>query len=143
MKLFGLLAAAVVWALPVSAQNETEQKPTVHKVIMQLVDNDAKELNGLFKQLNNLTNGYGDRMAIEVVCHGPGIDVLHKERSEHYEDLIEMTKRGVVFYGCENTLRGRNIPRDALFEEFDLVPMGIGEIVEKQEQGWSYIKAGL
>jgi intracellular sulfur oxidation DsrE/DsrF family protein len=28
-------------------------------------------------------------------------------------------------------------------EEFEFVPMGIGEVMEKQEQGWSYVKGGI
>jgi intracellular sulfur oxidation DsrE/DsrF family protein len=71
------------------------------------------------------------------------LDLLHKERSIYRDELLLLKDRGVIFVGCENTLKGRNIPREAIMSEFDLVPMGIGEVIEKQEDGWSYIKGGI
>lgn len=44
---------------------------------------------------------------------------------------------------CQNTMNQRNIKEDELIEEAEIVPAGIAEIVEKQEQGWSYIKGGF
>jgi intracellular sulfur oxidation DsrE/DsrF family protein len=114
-----------------------------HKIVMQLVDNAPNVQKGLLKQLNNLKDGYGDDVSIEVVCHGPGLDLLHKERSEYEAQLNALKSRGIVFLACENTLKGRNIPKEAIMDGFDFVPMGIGHIVERQEVGWSYIKAGL
>jgi len=116
---------------------------TPHKLVVQMVDNNPKVQNGLLKQLNNLKNGYGEEITIEVVCHGPGLDLLHKERSEYREELLALKERGIIFMACENTLKGRDIPREAIMEEFDFVPMGIGEVMEKQEQGWSYVKGGI
>ena len=116
---------------------------TPHKLVVQMVDNNTKVQNGLIKQLNNLKDGYGENITIEVVCHGPGLDLLHKERSEYREELLALKERGIIFLACENTLKGRDIPREDIMEEFDFVPMGIGEVMEKQEQGWSYVKGGI
>ena len=134
-----LFALSMVSFTPmkVTAQN------TPHKLVVQMVDNNPKVQNGLIKQLNNLKNGYGEEITIEVVCHGPGLDLLHKERSEYREELLALKERGIIFVACENTLKGRDIPREAIMEEFDFVPMGIGEVMEKQEQGWSYVKGGI
>lgn len=134
---FFTLALAIVPRIA-SAQNEAS-----HKIVMQLVNNDVKVQKGLLKQLNNLKDGYGDDVLIEVVCHGPGLDLLHKERSTHYDALIALKDRGIVFLACENTLKGKNIPKEAIMDEFGFVPMGIGHIIERQEENWSYIKAGL
>lgn len=47
------------------------------------------------------------------------------------------------FVVCENTLKNRKISKDAFPEILvEYTPAGIAEIVEKQEQGWSYIKGG-
>ncbi len=122
---------------------KTFAQNTPHKLVVQMVDNNPKVQNGLIKQLNNLKNGYGEEITIEVVCHGPGLDLLHKERSGYREELLALKERGIIFVACENTLKGRDIPREAIMEEFDFVPMGIGEVMEKQEQGWSYVKGGI
>jgi intracellular sulfur oxidation DsrE/DsrF family protein len=135
--LFFALSMVSFTPMKVIAQN------TPHKLVVQMVDNNPKVQNGLIKQLNNLKNGYGEEITIEVVCHGPGLDLLHKERSEYREELLALKERGIIFVACENTLKGRDIPREAIMEEFDFVPMGIGEVMEKQEQGWSYVKGGI
>jgi intracellular sulfur oxidation DsrE/DsrF family protein len=135
--LFFALSMVSFTPMKVIAQN------TPHKLVIQMVDNNPKVQNGLIKQLNNLKNGYGEEITIEVVCHGPGLDFLHKERSEYREELLALKERGIIFVACENTLKGRDIPREAIMEEFDFVPMGIGEVMEKQEQGWSYVKGGI
>jgi len=135
--LFFALSMVSFTPMKVIAQN------TPHKLVVQMVDNNPKVQNGLIKQLNNLKNGYGEEITIEVVCHGPGLDLLHKERSEYREELLALKERGIIFMACENTLKGRDIPREAIMEEFDFVPMGIGEVMEKQEQGWSYVKGGI
>ncbi len=44
---------------------------------------------------------------------------------------------------CENTMRQKKIQKSQLLPFLETVPMGIGEIILKQEQGWAYIKAGL
>jgi intracellular sulfur oxidation DsrE/DsrF family protein len=135
--LFFALSMVSFTPMKVIAQN------TPHQLVVQMVDNNPKVQNGLIKQLNNLKNGYGEEITIEVVCHGPGLDLLHKERSEYREELLALKERGIIFVACENTLKGRDIPREAIMEEFDFVPMGIGEVMEKQEQGWSYVKGGI
>jgi intracellular sulfur oxidation DsrE/DsrF family protein len=40
-------------------------------------------------------------------------------------------------------LKEREVPKEAILPNMDYVKMGIGEIVVKQEQGWTYIKAGF
>jgi intracellular sulfur oxidation DsrE/DsrF family protein len=109
---------------------------------MQLTSNDINVHKGLTKQLNNLKNGWGDSVEIEVVCHGPGIDFITTEKSGFKEEINQLLKRGIVFVACENTMREKQIPKESIMMGMQFVQMGIGEIVVKQEQGWSYIKAG-
>jgi intracellular sulfur oxidation DsrE/DsrF family protein len=110
---------------------------------MQLVSGDELVHKGLIKQLNNLKNGWGDTVAIEVVCHGPGIELLMKEKSTQQNEIQKLIKRDIVFVACENTMREKKISYEAILPNTKFVVMGIGEIVIKQEQGWSYIKAGF
>jgi hypothetical protein len=50
----------------------------------------------------------------------------------------------MLFLVCENTLKNRKISKDVFVTELvEYIPAGIAEIVEKQEQGWSYIKGGF
>jgi uncharacterized protein len=48
-----------------------------------------------------------------------------------------------VFLACENTIAERKLDRSKIIPEAGFVKAGIIHIVERQEDGWSYIKAGF
>ena len=78
-----------------------------------------------------------------MVCHGPGIFMLYKDKSIVTAKIKEMKTRGVSFVAFENTMIAKKINKEDLLEELDYVKMGIGEIIFKQEAGWSFVKAGF
>ena len=66
-----------------------------------------------------------------------------KNNTKYQTRLQTLQAKGVKFVVCENTLKNRKITKDAFPEILvEYIPAGIAEIVEKQEQGWSYIKGG-
>jgi intracellular sulfur oxidation DsrE/DsrF family protein len=137
----GLFIASII--IPQHAFAQAKNKSAKHKIVMQLTSADTLVYAGLFKQLKNLKEGWGETVTIEVVCHGPGINLLHSEKSTFSNQLQAFTDKGIKFIACENTLKERNITKDKILPMASFVLMGIGEIVEKQEKGWSYIKAGF
>lgn len=138
-----VLLVILIWPLSNAiAQKVKKQALPQHRIIMQLVSADENVHKGLMRQLHNLKNGWGDSVAIEVVCHGPGIELLMHEKTTQLEEIEKLKDRGVVFVACENTMREKKIPHESILSGMKYVMMGIGEIVLKQEQGWSYIKAG-
>ncbi len=135
-----LLAITVLFfTFHLSAQNAVTQ----HRVVIQLSSNDTLAWKGVMNNIKNLKNGWGDSVSIEVVAHGPGIDFLTKGKTTQQERITYFKSKGVVFVGCENTLTERKITKENIISEAGFVKMGVGEIILKQEQGWSYIKAGF
>lgn len=131
-----------------SAQSSPSQEsqagsPQKHRIVMQLSGNDTLLWKGLMNNLKNLKAGWGDNVEIEVVTHGPGIQMLMKANTTQQEKIAHFKKMGVVFVVCENTMREKNVTKDQLIPEAGTVKMGVGEVVMKQEQGWSYIKVGF
>jgi hypothetical protein len=116
---------------------------TEHKIVFQLTSEDPKLHKGLIKQLNNLKNGWGESVEMEVVCHGPGINFLIVGISEYQKEIEELSVKGIHFVACENTLIEKKIDKNTVIPNLEFVKMGIGEIVLKQEIGWSYIKVGF
>ena len=114
-----------------------------HRIVMQLSSNDTLVWKGLMNNLKHLKAGWGDSVVIEVVAHGPGLDFLTKGKTTQQEKINHFKQMGIVFIACENTMMERKIPKESIIAEAAFVRMGIGEIVRKQEQGWSYIKAGF
>jgi intracellular sulfur oxidation DsrE/DsrF family protein len=119
------------------------QKTPKHKIVMQLASNDTMVWKGLVNNLRNLKEGWGDSLQLEVVAHGPGIELLMYQKTTQLEKIRSMKAKGIVFYACENTMKEKKIPHESIIPEATFVRMGIGHIVIRQEQGWSYIKTGF
>ena len=93
-------------AIPARAQQAPLQdKPFAeHKIVLQLSDGDARKQALVLSVANNLLKAYDpDKVAIEVVAFGPGIDLLlsGSERRKQVESLIA---QGVRFDICLNTV---------------------------------------
>lgn len=140
-----MIILAILFSLSgLSAQNKNKakvKKPQVHKIVFQMVSKDTADHNAMVRQLSNILKlSPGTRL--EVVCHGPGLSFIHKEKSMVLTSLGSLANQQVDFVACEFTMQQKNIKREQLMDQCRTVPGGILEIVEKQEKGWSYIKAG-
>ncbi len=142
--LFAITVSVVAQKTKQSALKNTSAAKTSnqHKVVIQLTSEDSLVHKSLMKQLNNILTAAPDTK-IEVVCHGPGISMLVIDKTTVHDKIQQMKSKGVVFMACENTLRERNIPKEKIISEAGFVPSALVEIITKQEEGWSYIKAGF
>ncbi len=122
------------------AQEKQKINPE-HKIIFQLTSGDSLAHKQLMKQFNNILT-VSPSTLIELVCHGAGMDMLISGKTIVEEKINDLAKRGVVFNACEFSIKERKIDRTKILKIAGYVPAGIVEIVSKQEQGWSYIKAG-
>ncbi len=133
-----LLLLAILIGMAAQAQD----KPTHHRIVMQLTSGDTLVHKGLMRQLRNMLEA-APTMELEVVCHGPGLDLLMSDRSIVTDKVKQFSERGIVFLACENTIKERNLDRAKVLPEAGFVKAGIIHIVLRQEEGWSYIKAGF
>ncbi len=124
----------------IAQTNSTSAK--VHKIIFQLMSDDTAVHTGLMKQLNNVLAA-APRTKIEVVCHGPGINLLINEKTTVHNKIRELRSKDVLFLACENTLKDKNISKEKIIPEAGYVQSGIIQIVTRQEEGWGYIKSGF
>lgn len=116
---------------------------THHQVLLHLATSDSSAHKGLINQLNGLREAFGDSVAIEVVVHGPGVDFLMTAKSTQRENIQKVIANGVQFYACENTMKARKISKEEMLPQVGFVKFGLAEIVQKQEEGWTYIKTGF
>lgn len=140
-----MIILAILFSLSgLSAQHKNKvkvRKAQVHKIVFQMVSKDTADHNAMVRQIFNIQK-LAPGSNIEVVCHGPGISFIHKEKSMVLTKLAELANSKVDIVACEFTMQQKNIKREQLMDQCRTVPGGILEIVEKQEKGWSYIKAG-
>ncbi|WKZ66260.1 MAG: DsrE family protein [Flavobacteriales bacterium] len=136
------LILLLLLALSVLGSLKAQDTPMKHRIVMQLVSGDTLVHKGLMRQLRNMKEA-APKMELEVVCHGPGMDLLMGDRSIVQAKVKEFAAQGIVFLACENTIKERNLDRAKVLPDAGFVKAGIIHIVERQEQGWSYIKAGF
>lgn len=122
--------------------NLTQKNASIHKIVFQLSTEDTLAHKALMKQLNNITTVAPDTK-IEVVCHGPGLNMLISSKTTVLPKIRELVKKDIQFVACEFSMKERNVDKTAIVQESGFVKAGIIEIVEKQEAGWSYIKSGF
>lgn len=147
-----LLIAFILGNLSLSAQetsaaqknnkNEMVNEQSLHKIIFQLTSSDTLSHKALMKQLNNILT-VAPSTKIEVVCHGPGLDMLLSNKTTVREKVKAAKNRGVEFMACEFSIKERKLLKEDIITEAGFVPAGIIEIISKQEAGWSYIKSGF
>jgi intracellular sulfur oxidation DsrE/DsrF family protein len=77
------------------------------------------------------------------VCHGPGLDMLRKDKSTVTKKIDEFSQKGVVFNACEFSMKERNVTSEQIISSSKFVKAGIIYIVTKQREGYSYIKSGF
>jgi intracellular sulfur oxidation DsrE/DsrF family protein len=141
--MFLLVALMVTMVSAVQAQNAGDanlSKP--HKIIFQLTTADSLSHKALMKQLNNITS-VSPETKVEVVCHGPGLNMLMTGKTTVHEKIQAMTKRGVVFVACEFSMTERNVTKEQIIAESVYTKAGILYIVSKMEEGYNYIKSGF
>jgi intracellular sulfur oxidation DsrE/DsrF family protein len=153
-KLLGLaLLAAVIGMMSVASAADRYEK---QKVVYHVNYYGAKKQAGALRNIQNHINAVGaDNLDLKVVMHGNGVamvmdpDYLSETKMKEANATDEMQARiaglkqqGVNFNICANTLKGRQIPMDALYDttEADIVPSGVAELAHLQAQGYTYIK---
>ena len=111
-----------------------------NKVIFQVSDADPAKWN---LALNNVRNIQADLGAanvdIEVVAYGPGIGML-QANSAVASRIDEALTAGVKVVACENTMKGQKLARSDMQNGIGYVGAGVVELVQKQQQGWAYIR---
>lgn len=113
-----------------------------HKVVMQLTTGDTLAYRALVKQLGNMIKIWPNAK-IEVVIHNKGIAIMKKESSNVAEEITTLTKKGVRFVVCEFTMEQLKLEKSQILNDAYYTPYGLIAIVTKQEEGYSYLKAGF
>jgi intracellular sulfur oxidation DsrE/DsrF family protein len=132
----------LLFAFSINAQkNKLDSNKPEHKIVFQLTTGDTTAHKQLIKQFNNILS-VSPSTKIEVVCHGAGLDMLISDKTIVEDKIKLLSEKGVVFNACEFSIKERKVDRTKIILVAGFVPAGIVEIVSKQEQGWSYIKAG-
>ena len=138
--------ASLVWTTPGDAAETRKQ----HRVVMQIDQNDPAIMNLVLNNASNVIEYYRGRdedVELDIVAYGPGLHMLRQDTSpvkDRIRRLAEdMFPAKVMFSACNNTKEGMEAREGraiAIIPQATLVPSGVVQIMERQEQGWTYVR---
>jgi intracellular sulfur oxidation DsrE/DsrF family protein len=139
-RLSSLAALALFAVLSLAAPAAFAETAAKNRVIMQVSDNDPGKWNLALNNARNLQSDLGaQNVEIEIVAYGPGIGML-KSESVVGNRIGEALSSGVRVSACENTMRGQKLAKSDMLDGIGYVPAGVVEIMQKQQQGWAYLR---
>jgi uncharacterized protein len=114
-----------------------------HRIVLQLSDNDAGKQGLVISVAYNLLKLYDpDKVAIEVVAFGPGIDLLRPDNTNR--KLVEsLVAQGVKFDVCLNTvdtIERETGKRPEIIPIAVPVQVGVGQILSLTENGYTLVR---
>ncbi|MBH5390701.1 DsrE family protein [Bradyrhizobium diversitatis] len=145
--LSAMMLALLVWATapPALAQQvPLQDKPFAeHRIVLQLSDGDARKQALVLSVANNLLKAYDpDKIAIEVVVFGPGIDLLlaGSERRKQVESLIAQGVRFDICLNTVDTIERETGRRPEFIPAATPVQVGVGQILFLAENGYTLVR---
>jgi uncharacterized protein len=142
-----VIAAVLALTLPSAAraqQAPLQDKPFAeHKIVLQLSDGDPRKQALVISIANNLLKFYDpDKVAIEVVAFGPGIDLLRSENpsQKQVESLIAQGVRFDVCLNTVDTIERETGRRPDIMPGATPVQVGVGQILFLAENGYTLVR---
>jgi len=135
-KQFSLLLVTALFCFSASAQNN-------QKIVFDFVKADTADFRIMVLQIKNVLKENPNTI-MEVVCYGPGLMMLVSDKTNVANEMEELQKSpNVSFAACANTMRRMKIEKSQLVTFAKIVPVAMLELSARQQEGWSYIKAGF
>ena len=149
VRAFGNVAIAALMAATIPSFARAQQAPlpdkpfAEHRVVLQLSDNDPRKQGLVISVAYNLLKFYDpDKVAIEVVTFGPGIDLLRPDNTSR--KLVEsLVAQGVRFDVCLNTvdsIERETGKRPEFVPVATPVQVGVGQILTLTENGYTLVR---
>lgn len=142
-----MAAATILAAQPLAARAQPAplaDKPFAeHRIVLQLSDNDPKKEGLVLSVANNLIKAYDpDKIAVEVVAFGPGIDLLRAENPNRarVESLIAQGVKVDVCLNTLDTIERETGKRPAIIPGATPVQVGVGQILSLTENGYTLVR---
>src|SRR5215471_1364785 len=111
-----------------------------NRVVMQVSDGDPAKWNLALNNARNIQADLGAaNVEIEIVAYGPGLGMLKRD-SAVATRVDEALTSGVKVFACGNTMKAQKLTPPDMMASISYVEAGVVEIMQRQQQGWAYIR---
>jgi hypothetical protein len=141
--------AAVMLATVSSVARAAEPSPlpekpfAEHRIVLQLSDNDPRKQSLVISVAYNLLKLYDpDKVAIEIVAFGPGIDLLRPDNANRQlvESLVAQGVRVDICLNTVDTIERETGRRPGFIAAATPVQVGVGQILSLTENGYTLVR---
>ena len=97
----------------------------------------------LLTNVSNLLNGIDNKkFQIEVLANAEAVKYYDttQDLDADFNTMEVLNNRGIEFIACNNALMANRIEKNNIIHFVNIVPAGVLELVEKQSEGFAYIK---
>lgn len=120
----------------------------VHRLALQVSDNDPEKMNAALNVAANVSKHYaakGDEVEIQIVAFNAGLHMLREDTSPVKERLVSFASGmpNVSFKACGNTLEGmekKEGKKPVVVKSAEIVPAGVVTLMELSEKKWTIIR---
>lgn len=128
--LLGLVAAPLTFA------DQSAKK----RIVFHVTENDPQKWNIVLNNAGNVQADFGkENVVVEIVTHGPGIDML-KAESKVTARLATAMDSNIALIACENTMRNAKVTKADMYGGISYAPSGVSHIIKRQSEGWYYLR---
>ena len=114
-----------------------------YKIVFDITTKDTNVHKAVIRWCNEILNGYPEAK-LEVVYYGQSLEMITQGKSVVSNEVTRLiNEKNVSFRVCAVAMKRWNIDKSQLLPGVATVPDGIYEILQKQREGYGYIKAGL
>ena len=140
-KKFSALVFVTTLFVLLNTQNVAAQN-NAYKVVFDITSSDSTDHQSLIRWLNEISKSNPNAL-MEVVFYGKSLPMVTTEKSVVAEEVQKLAKnKNISFRVCEMALKRYQLTKSDLLPGVEIVPDGIAEIIQRQTEGWGYIKAG-
>ena len=114
-----------------------------HRIVLQLSDNDPRKQGLVISVANNLMKFYDpDKVAVEIVAFGPGIDLLKPDNPNRklVESLVAQGARVDICLNTVDTLEREAGKRPEFIAAATPVQVGVAQILFLTENGYTLVR---
>ncbi len=110
------------------------------KIVFDVTSDDPKIHSSTMRHIKAMSTAYPNS-TFELVIYSGALPMVLKDKSALTQEITEVvSQENVTINVCAMTLKRYDLDKSDLIQGVGTVPDGILEIVQRQSEGWGYIK---
>jgi hypothetical protein len=110
------------------------------RIVFDVTSKDTATHAAVLRHVKGMAKAYPNAM-LEVVVYGGALPMVVSGKSSNQPGIEQLAaQNNVAFKVCGITMKRQNVDKSQLVNGVEVVPDAIVQIVQRQGEGWGYIK---